>query len=72
MKGDYDDHLQWPFRKKVTFQILDQGSGQNHLTGCFTPDANGPEDCLQKPRDIDQDAARSKKIKFCYKNVLQE
>ena len=40
MKGDYDALLEWPFRQKVTFQILDQETGRNHLTDSFRPDPN--------------------------------
>ncbi len=38
MRGDYDALLDWPFRHRVTFQILDQGSGHNDLTDSFRPD----------------------------------
>ena len=38
MRGDYDALLDWPFRHRVTFQILDQGSARNHLTDSFRPD----------------------------------
>ena len=40
MKGDYDALLDWPFRQKVTFMILDQETGRNHLVDSFRPDPN--------------------------------
>lgn len=38
MKGEYDSLLPWPFRQKVTMVLLDQESGQSHLTDSFRPD----------------------------------
>ena len=38
MKGDYDALLDWPFRQKVTFMILDQETGRNNLVESFRPD----------------------------------
>ena len=40
--GDYDDSLEWPFSKKVTFVIVDQqdsGFQVNNLVKTLTPDA---------------------------------
>ena len=32
--------LDWPFRQKVTFMILDQETGRSHLVDSFRPDPN--------------------------------
>ena len=37
MKGDYDDVLPWPFQKKVTLMLLDQGNG-DHMIDAFQSD----------------------------------
>ncbi|NXA91389.1 TRAF2 factor, partial [Melanocharis versteri] len=37
MKGDYDALLQWPFRHKVTFMLLDQNN-REHIIDAFRPD----------------------------------
>ena len=40
MEGEYDDILPWPFRKKITFTIIDQNTDlkerKNH-TDCLRP-----------------------------------
>ncbi|KAH3813222.1 hypothetical protein DPMN_141674 [Dreissena polymorpha] len=40
MKGEFDNLLPWPFKQKVTLQLLDQDSGQTNLTDSFMPDVN--------------------------------
>ncbi|KAH3813185.1 TNF receptor-associated factor 3-like [Dreissena polymorpha] len=40
MKGEFDNLLPWPFKQKVTIQLLDQDSGQTNLTDSFMPDVN--------------------------------
>lgn len=40
MQGEYDALLQWPFRQKVTFMILDQSGSKRHLSDSFKPDPN--------------------------------
>ncbi|XP_020846235.1 TNF receptor-associated factor 1 isoform X3 [Phascolarctos cinereus] len=37
MKGEYDALLEWPFRNKVTFMLLDQNN-REHVTDSFHPD----------------------------------
>ncbi len=32
MRGEFDEHLKWPFRGKVTFQLLNQQEDNKHLT----------------------------------------
>lgn len=46
MKGEYDALLQWPFKQKVTFMLLDQNS-REHLIDAFRPDANSSS--FQRP-----------------------
>ena len=38
MRGEYDNLLPWPFQQKVTMILLDQESGQTHLSDTFRPD----------------------------------
>ena len=36
MRGEFDDSLKWPFRGVITFQLLDQFRGNDHVT-CEIP-----------------------------------
>ncbi|XP_038601341.1 TNF receptor-associated factor 1-like [Tachyglossus aculeatus] len=47
MKGEYDSLLQWPFRNKVTFMLLDQNN-REHVIDAFRPDLNSAS--FQKPQ----------------------
>uniref|UniRef100_S4RA88 TNF receptor-associated factor n=1 Tax=Petromyzon marinus TaxID=7757 RepID=S4RA88_PETMA len=38
MRGEYDALLEWPFRRRVTLSLLDQGAARRHLSDTFTPD----------------------------------
>lgn len=50
MRGQYDALLSWPFRKKVTFVLLDQGNAE-HVTDAFRPDPTSSS--FQRPnRDM--------------------
>ncbi|XP_078063719.1 TNF receptor-associated factor 2-like, partial [Mustelus asterias] len=40
MKGKYDAILEWPFSKKVTFRLLDQGDRRHDVVSAFKPDVN--------------------------------
>ena len=40
MWSQYDALLTWPFKQKVTFMLLDQGSAGEHVVDAFTPDPN--------------------------------
>ncbi|CAI8000660.1 TNF receptor-associated factor 4, partial [Geodia barretti] len=31
MRGEYDDHLKWPFRGKITVQIVNQAGDHSHI-----------------------------------------
>lgn len=39
MRGHYDALLDWPFRCKVTFMLLDQGPHKKHVVHSFTSSA---------------------------------
>lgn len=43
MKGEFDDHLKWPFRGEVTVKLLNQKQGRGHHAGTvsFTDDTPG-------------------------------
>ncbi len=47
MRGDYDALLEWPFRFKVTFSLLDQ-SNQIHWRKFFWSEIKSI--CFQRPR----------------------
>ena len=45
MKGQFDDHLKWPFRGEITIQIVNQDGNHDHVEGTILyndeiPDAN--------------------------------
>ena len=45
MKGQFDDHLKWPFRGEITIQIVNQDGDHDHVEKTIpyndkTPDAN--------------------------------
>ena len=48
LKGDYDDVLQWPFSKRVSFTLVDQSNMTKDITYSFDPD-KGPS--FQRPKD---------------------
>ena len=54
MEGKYDDILPWPFRKKITFTVIEQNEDlkerQNHITGYLSPPKSDQEDIfLERP-----------------------
>ncbi len=50
MRGEFDDHLKWPFRGIVSFQLLNQ-HGQNHREGSVIYDDNVVESVCTRVRD---------------------
>ncbi|CAF1060189.1 unnamed protein product [Rotaria sordida] len=48
MRGEYDSILEFPFRFKVTFALLDQISQQRHIFDSFRPDIKS--NSFQRPR----------------------
>ena len=42
-KGQFDDHLKWPFRGRVTIQIVNQAEDNNHFEVTIPYDANTPD-----------------------------
>jgi hypothetical protein len=48
MKSDYDDNLEWPFKFKVTFTLLNHVSSNDNQSQSFWPDTTSK--CFQCPR----------------------
>ena len=42
LKGDYDALLDWPFRQKITFFLIDQGEQKAHRTHQLSPNRSLP------------------------------
>lgn len=42
MRSDYDALLQWPFRQKVTFKLINHSNQNDSLKESFIPDSNSP------------------------------
>lgn len=51
MRGEFDDHLKWPFRGVVSFRLLDQQGGENHKNGTITYDDNSADSICTRVRD---------------------
>lgn len=49
LKGDYDNILQWPFSKKVSFTLVNQSNTTKDIIYSFDSD-RGPS--FQKPKDV--------------------
>lgn len=47
MKGEFDSLLDWPFRAKVTFTVMDQGLPRRHRVESFMPDQSSSS--FQRP-----------------------
>ena len=41
MKGDFDDHLKWPFRGEITFHLVNQKEGGEHMEKKLTISDHG-------------------------------
>ena len=48
MQGEYDDQLQWPFRGKLTIQMLESETWSNTTTISF---AGASQKCAKRPVD---------------------
>jgi hypothetical protein len=48
MKSEHDSLLTWPFRRAVTFQLLNQENPNGHVTETFMPDTQSPS--FQQPQ----------------------
>ena len=44
MKGQFDDHLKWPFRGEITIQIVNQDGDHDHVEGTFPYNDETPDD----------------------------
>ena len=42
MKGEFDGLLEWPFKQKITFYLLDQGEENKHRTHQLSPNRSLP------------------------------
>ena len=42
-RGEFDEHLKWPFRGVITFGLLDQVKGEDHVTKELTYDDSVPD-----------------------------
>lgn len=42
MKGEYDALLDWPFKQKITFYLINQGENKNHRTHQLSPNRSLP------------------------------
>ena len=43
MRGPYDDHLKWPFRGEITFQIVNQAGDYSHIENTIPYNDETPE-----------------------------
>ena len=48
MKSEHDNLLQWPFRRPVTFQLLNQDNSSLNISETFMPDVQSPS--FQQPK----------------------
>lgn len=48
MKGDFDNTLEWPFKHRVTFKLINQSSGRRDVVDTFQPDPTNIS--FQKPK----------------------
>ena len=49
MRGEFDDHLKWPFRGRVTVQL--KKKEPPHYQRTINLDENTPDECLRKPTE---------------------
>ena len=54
MKGEYDDHLVWPFYGKVTIDLLNQLEDCNHYTKVISFSENTPQACCERVRETER------------------
>ncbi|KAK8785733.1 hypothetical protein V5799_007898 [Amblyomma americanum] len=52
-KGPYDPTLEWPYKRRSTFVIVDQKNNTYHKIAEIVPEELGPdlEHCFQRPKD---------------------
>ena len=48
MRSEHDDLLLWPFKRPVTFELMNQSKSSNSIRETFMPDATSPS--FQKPK----------------------
>ena len=54
VKGLFDDDLKWPFRGKVTIQIVNQAGDHSHVEKTITYDEDTPDGSAGRPTDKEQ------------------
>ena len=52
LKGEFDDYLPWPFCGIISFQLLDQVTGENPITESIKYNDSVPTDARIRVRDI--------------------
>jgi TNF receptor-associated factor 4 len=55
MRGEYDDHLKWPFEGEITVQIVNQAGDHSHFEKTITYDDKTPD--TQAGRVTDKESA---------------
>ena len=58
MKGQFDDHLKWPFRGIITIQIVNQAGDHSHVEWSLPYDDNTPDDTAGRVTDMDMERAK--------------
>ena len=72
MQGEYDDHLEWPFRGEVTVQLL-QGKKNCSFTVCFNPFANSATFiCGQQVTTSERAVDGMGRSKFIHHNAVDQ
>ena len=72
MRGEYDDHLEWPFRGEVTVQLL-QGKKNCSFTVCFNTFANSATFiCGQRVTTSERAVDGMGRSKFIYHNEVDQ
>ena len=57
MRGPYDSQLKWPFRGKVTIQIVNQVGDHHHVQKTITYDDETDDDCAGRVTDKQRSAS---------------
>lgn len=47
LKGEYDSLLQWPFKQKCSFVLVDQSANRSNISDAFRPNPNS--DSFKRP-----------------------
>ena len=58
MQGPYDDHLKWPFRGRITVQIVNQAGDHSHVENTITYDDKTPDTSAGRVTDKESGGGR--------------